>query len=190
MKLIVGLGNPGEKYSQTRHNLGFMVVDALWRKLTPVQKTNWEFNKKINSLTAKLPNLLLIKPQSLMNASGFNVASAAAFYKINSADIWVIHDDLDLPLGKIKIKKGSGSAGHRGIESISQQLGNDFVRFRLGISHPRHADLANKQAVDNYVLSYFNNKEAHEVKKMIKKTVKLVRLALQNGVAKAAGQAS
>ena len=176
MKLVVGLGNPEEKYLHTRHNLGFMTVDALLRKLTPVQKTNWRFEKKFNSLIAKLPEAILAKPQTFMNASGFAVASISQYLRIPTADIWVVHDDLDLPLGRIKIRQGGASAGHRGVESIIEQLNNDqFGRFRLGIGHPGHGE------ADDYVLATFNTKETAEARKMIKATVKLIQEALKKG---------
>ena len=137
MKLIVGLGNPGAKYQQTRHNLGFMVLDKLGEKLTPVEKTFWQESKKFNALLLKTEKAILMKPQTFMNASGIAVAKVANFYKIKPQDIWIIHDEVDLPLGKTRIRLGGGTAGHRGIESIIKQLGHDqFIRFRLGIGHP------------------------------------------------------
>jgi len=137
MKLIVGLGNPGEKYENSRHNLGFVVLDALLQKLTPVEKTVWQEEKKSNSLIAKVGDLILAKPQTFMNASGFAVKKLNTKYQILNTELWVVHDDIDLPLGKIKIRKGGGSAGHRGIDSIAKELEtHDFVRFRLGIGHP------------------------------------------------------
>jgi len=177
MKLIVGLGNPGEKYAKTRHNLGFMVVDKFLRKLTPSQKTVWQESKKFNSLVAKVGDVLLVKPQTMMNASGFAVAKIADFYKIKPEDIWIIHDDVDLPLGELKIRSGGAAAGHHGVESIIKHLGTDkFVRFRLGIGHPgRGAD----GLVEKYVLREFGINEKAKVKRMIKKTVKALRLAVE-----------
>ena len=143
MKLIVGLGNPGEKYENTRHNIGFAVLDALLHKLTPVEKITWKENKKFNSKVARIGNLILAKPQTFMNASGIAVAKIANFYHIEPAEIWVIHDEIDLLLEGIRIVRGRGSAGHRGVESIIKELGTDeFVRFRLGIGHPRQKSQA------------------------------------------------
>lgn len=177
MKLIVGLGNPGEKYAKTRHNLGFMVMDKLLRKLTPFQKTVWQESKKFSSLIARIGDLILVKPQTMMNASGLAVAKLADFYKIKSEDIWVVYDDVDLPLGELKIRLAGAAAGHHGVESIIAQLGTDnFVRFRLGIGHPgRGAD----GLVERYVLRGFDVNEKAEAKGMIKKTVKALRLALE-----------
>lgn len=186
MKLIVGLGNPGKKYEKTRHNLGFMVLDELLRKMTPVARTAWQENKKLNSFVAKVGELVLAKPQTFVNASGYRVAQIANFYKIKPEDIWVVHDDVDLPLGKIKIRMGGAAAGHHGVESIIAKLGTDqFIRFRLGIGHPgRGADAQ----VEKYVLREFDINEASEVKKMIKQSVKAVQVALDNSLERAMNQ--
>lgn len=184
MILIVGLGNPGEKYQQTRHNLGFMVVDALARKLFSLEKTRWREEKKFNSLVISYQSLIiLIKPQTFMNASGMAVAKLASFYKIDPERIWVIHDDVDLPLGKIKIRLGGAAAGHRGVESIIKELGTDqFTRFRLGIGHPGRGRDAQ---VENYVLRGFDINEGTEARQSIKKAVKAIRVALKAGIEKA-----
>lgn len=183
MILIVGLGNPGEKYAKTRHNIGFMVVDELARKLLPLGKTEWRLNSKFNSeVISYKSKVILAKPQTMMNASGFAVSKLKRFYK---ADLWVIHDDLDLPLGKIKIVVGHGSAGHHGIDSISESLGTtEFVRFRVGIGHPPKGDSHNidRDEVIEYVLKDFVGKEAVEAKKVVKKTVKAIILALEKGL--------
>lgn len=194
MYLIVGLGNPGEKYKNTRHNLGFMVVDELARKMLPLAKTNWKKNKKFNSeLLTPNSQLILVKPQTFMNASGVGVKKLISFYKINPENLWVIHDDVDLPLGKIKIRIGGAAAGHHGVESIIQRLGTDkFVRFRLGIGHPRlhqgyggRAGRGTGAQVERYVLQDFEVNEKSETKTMIKKAVKAVRTALDKGIERA-----
>lgn len=170
MKLIIGLGNPGEKYQNTRHNLGFMVVDELARKMLSLAKTKWIENKKFNSLIINCQlSIIFVKPQTMMNASGFAVAKMANFYKVKSEDIWVVHDDVDLPLGKIKIRLGGAAGGHHGVESIIQQLGTDkFVRFRLGIGHPGRG---NDKLVERYVLQGFSFHETNRVRQMIKKAI-------------------
>ncbi len=184
MKLIVGLGNPGKKYEKTRHNLGFMVVDELVKKILPLANAKWQENKKFNSQFI-IHNLefILAKPQTMMNASGYAVSSISQYLNIAISDIWVIHDDVDLPLGKIKIKLGGGAAGHHGVESIIQQLGTDkFVRFRLGIGHPgRGSDFL----VERYVLRKFDVNETSEVKQMVKKTVEAIKFALEKDIQKA-----
>ncbi|MFZ5366099.1 MAG: aminoacyl-tRNA hydrolase [Patescibacteria group bacterium] len=206
MKLIVGLGNPGKKYEKSRHNIGFMVVDELAQKWE-VGRVKWEEDKKSNTLIINhQPLAILVKPQTMMNASGFAVKSLITNYKLPITNLWVIHDDLDLPLGKIKIVKGRGSAGHYGVGSIIRELGTaDFVRFRLGIGRPAgkppFAEASGgkwevgggrlvdenvmHREVERYVLEGFGGKEAVEAKKTIKKTVEAIELALEKGVEEA-----
>ena len=180
MKLIIGLGNPGEKYEKTRHSLGFMVIDELLRKITPIEETVWEKDSQSGSLVVKVKSLLLVKPQTMMNASGFSVAKLANFYKIKPEDIWVIHDDVDLTLGKMKIRLGGAGAGHHGVESVIKNLGTDkFVRFRLGISHPRRGI---DGLVERYVLRKFDINEKTEIKQVIKKAVKAIQISLKDGL--------
>lgn len=197
MKLIVGLGNHGEKYEKTRHNIGFMVIDEVAREFTPVSKTVWINEQKTSSWIIHLPkkDLILAKPQTMMNASGFAVKKLITEYCILNTDLWVVHDDLDLPLGKIKIVKGHGSAGHHGIDSLVEQLGTaDFVRFRVGIGHPEKAGewqvgggrLVSKKAkrhdVMDYVLEEFFGKDTVEARKVIKRTVEVIKFALEKGI--------
>ena len=188
MKLIVGLGNPEEKYESTKHNLGFVVLDALLQALTPVEKTVWKENKKFNSLVAKIGDLILAKPQTFMNASGHAVAKILRYYDIKIlSDLWVIHDEIDLPLEEIRIVKRRGAAGHRGVESIIKELGTaDFVRFRLGIGHPGLG--SSDKEVERYVLAPFGRGEKSEARRMVKKTVKAIQLALDKGLERVINQ--
>jgi len=181
MYLIVGLGNPGEKYQNTRHNLGFMAVGALAKKFLPLKQTSWEEDRRANALVLRVPpNILLVKPLTFVNASGKTVAKLASSFKLQASNIWVIHDDIDLPLGKIKIRIGGGAAGHHGVESIIRELGTEkFVRFRLGIGHPGRGVGG---LVEEYVLREFDINERTEVKQMIKKTVRAVRIAFEKGL--------
>lgn len=191
MKLIVGLGNPGGQYKDTRHNIGFMVLDKLIRELGP-SDTAWTFESAYNAQIAKIGDILLVKPQTLMNASGMAVKSIVHFYKLTPEDIYVIHDDLDLPLGKIRIRKGGASAGHHGINSVIRELGSDaFVRVRLGIGRdtPHKGIIADRtrhqSAVIKFVLSRFTLSEAGSLKKLIKYGVEAVRMILTDGIDKA-----
>lgn len=187
MKLIVGLGNPGEKYANSRHNVGFMVVDTLLRKLVPAEKTSWKEDRKSNSQLYILHSkLILAKPQTMMNASGFAIVKLVNFYHVDPAEVWVIHDDLDLPLGKIKIRKGGGTAGHHGLDSIIRELGkSEFIRFRLGIGKPVKKDKNIKhREVERYVLEGFIGKELVEAEKMIKRAAEAIELALVEGIEK------
>ncbi|HUW24872.1 MAG TPA: aminoacyl-tRNA hydrolase [Patescibacteria group bacterium] len=184
MILIVGLGNPGLKYGKTRHNVGFMVLDALLRKLTPVNEGNWEENKKFNSLVARVgDNLVLAKPQSFMNASGGPVAKLVRFYQVKPASLYLVHDDVDLPLGKIKIAVGHGSAGHKGAESVIKSLrSQDFVRLRVGVGRNQ------KIATDSFVLMPFTLWERAKLKPAVKKSVEALETILKEGVEKAANR--
>lgn len=192
MKLIVGLGNPGDKYRDTRHNVGFMVVDKLAHELGS-SDTTWNFEKKHKAFVAKCGDVLLVKPETFMNASGIAVGSVAVFYHINPEDIWVVHDDLDLPLGKIRIRRGGGSAGHHGIESLMRDLKSDaFVRFRLGIGRGMEAKGEksskknfHRRFVMDFVLSKFKRSEAGELKHIVKHGVEAIRIALFDGIDRA-----
>lgn len=153
MFLLCGLGNPGTKFSNTRHNIGFRLVDKIINhfKFDKIKedKTKELFTGKINS-----NKVFLLKPLTFMNLSGKPVTETVNFYKIIKDKVFVIHDDLDLEIGKIKIKKGGGNGGHNGLSSIDSYLGKQYNRIRIGIDHPGHKDL-----VSNYVLSNFSNDE-------------------------------
>lgn len=190
MKLIIGLGNLGGKYERTRHNVGFMAIDELAQKLMPVRQTLWKADKKDLGETLRIPSreVVLAKPRTMMNASGYAVAKIFRHYDMKVfSDLWVVHDDLDLGLGKIKISQGKGAAGHHGIESIVEELGTDgFVRFRLGIGHPAKGESENllHREVERYVLESFEGKQAVEAQKMIKKAVEIIVYGLKFGLAK------
>lgn len=192
MRLIVGLGNPGKKYEKTRHNLGFMVVDELARKWTKGEIT-WEDDKRFKSYTlAPNPYTLLVKPQTYMNNSGMAVVKLCNNLAIEQfSNLWVIHDDLDIPVGRIKISKGKGTGGHHGVESVIQALSStDFVRFRLGIARSK-ADNPLETLIDNpekFVLEPFLPQESDEVRRMIKQVVNAIEVALKDGIEKAISQ--
>ncbi|HNP89013.1 MAG: Peptidyl-tRNA hydrolase [Microgenomates group bacterium ADurb.Bin219] len=193
MILIIGLGNPGPKYENSRHNLGFTVLDKLAKELLPLTKTKWQTDRQAEALVLQLsPDVLLAKPQTFMNASGFTVEELTKRYRLDTSRLFIVHDDVDLPLGKIKIRFGGASAGHHGVESIIKELGSDqFFRFRLGIGRPIKVSQEKKgggKAVENYVLDDFDQNEAGEVKQMVKKTVKALVIALKDGPEKAMNQ--
>lgn len=191
MKLIVGLGNPGDKYLNTRHNIGFRAVEKLLKDLAPVEQSNWQRDAKNKAEIAKIGEILLVKPQTFMNAAGFAVKKLMDYYHVEPAGIWVIHDDLDLPLGKIKIRKNGGTAGHHGLESIVEQLGTaDFVRFRLGVGRPKGHDAWGKanikrREVEKYVLSDFSETEEKETGRLIKRASEAIQVALKKGLTEA-----
>ncbi|RUM65974.1 MAG: aminoacyl-tRNA hydrolase [Sulfurospirillum sp.] len=148
MHLLVGLGNPGDKYKNNRHNIGFMLVDILVDELKPTTINKSTFRGELY----KSGNLLLLKPQTFMNLSGESVKAVKDYYNIE--DITVFHDDLDIPLGKIKVKFGGGNGGHNGLKSIDAHIGNEYTRVRLGIGRPK-----DKSDVSNYVLGDFAKSE-------------------------------
>ncbi|HYL31587.1 MAG TPA: aminoacyl-tRNA hydrolase [Stellaceae bacterium] len=150
MRLIVGLGNPGARYERTRHNVGFVTADAIHRR-----HAFGPWRAKFQGLLAEGAlggkRLYLLKPQTFMNASGESVAEAARFYKIPVGELAVIHDEIDLEPGKLRVKQGGGAAGHNGLRSIDAQLGDDYWRIRIGIGHP-----GVKELVEPYVLQNFS----------------------------------
>lgn len=172
MKIIVGLGNPGEQYQYTRHNLGWMVVDELIKNLNIKNKNdklklkiNNKFNAEILETTINNKKVLLVKPQTFMNSSGLAVKKIVKF----SDDLWVIHDDLDLELGTVKIVRNRSSAGHKGVQSVIDHLqSQDFIRFRIGIKNNQTKDSK------DYVLEKFNPEEKLIIKKVVKETVEKI----------------
>jgi PTH1 family peptidyl-tRNA hydrolase len=190
MKLIVGLGNPGEKYHNTRHNCGFMVLDHLLQELGE-HNAAWEANTKLKSditvISVHDEKVLLAKPQTYMNNSGIAVQLLKDFYKVEPNDLWIVYDELDLPLGSLKIRLGGAAAGHHGVESIMESIGTDqFWRFRLGIgeSHDREHPLS-KQNVHNaaeYVIDQFGHGEIGKVREMLKHATGAIQTALEKGM--------
>jgi PTH1 family peptidyl-tRNA hydrolase len=174
IQLIVGLGNPGNEYTGTRHNAGFWWVDQVCEETG--SKLNLE--AKFFGYAGKLKNsseVWLLKPTTFMNVSGRSVSALAKFYKIPPEAILVIHDELDLPPGTIKLKKGGGHGGHNGLKDIAAQLGTpDFWRLRLGIGHP-----GDKNAVANYVLKDPTRDEMRAIEENIDQSTTLLPLLLK-----------
>lgn len=190
MKMIVGLGNPGVDYEDTRHNIGFMVIDKLAREIGR-DTLAWVEDTKRLAYVAKVGEVLLVKPVTFMNNSGEAIKKLVEFYKLQPSDIWVIHDDLDLPMGKIRIRERGGTAGHNGVESIMSHLGTDkFLRFRLGIGRGKEdikkgtdQNMGHRNVI-TFVLSRFTQSEAGDLKKLIKHAVEAVRMTIIDGVDK------
>lgn len=154
MQLFIGLGNPDAKYAKNRHNIGFMVVDAL------AEAYSFDpFKSKYHGLLAEgrigSEKVLLLKPQTFMNKSGISVSEAVNFYKLDGSQIVVFYDELDLPPGKLRMRRGGGFAGHNGLKSINAHMGADFRRARLGIGHP-----GDKAKVNSHVLGDFAKADA------------------------------
>ena len=156
MRLVVGLGNPGARYARNRHNIGFMAVEAIARAHRTAGFRN-RFKGELAETSIGGERVLLLKPQTFMNASGEAVLAAASFYKIPPGDIVVIHDEIDLKPGKLRVKRGGGSAGHNGLRSIDALLGADYWRVRVGVGHP-----GVKELVQPYVLQNFAAEEITE----------------------------
>jgi PTH1 family peptidyl-tRNA hydrolase len=154
MLLIVGLGNPGPEYARNRHNVGFIAVDAIHRR-HGFQPWRRRFSGEIAEGTLAGEKVLLLKPLTYMNDSGRSVQEAARFYKLEPKDIVVIHDEVDLPPGKTRMKVGGGAAGHNGLRSIDAAIGQDYRRLRIGVGHP-----GVKEAVPGYVLHDFPKGDA------------------------------
>ena len=174
MKLIVGLGNPGKEYQKTRHNIGFMVLDALHDTLQEHGIKNWELSKKFNAEISGChihgEQIILAKPMTFMNDSGMAVQMIAHFYKLTRRDILVVHDDKDLPLGMVKFQENRGDAGHNGVKSIIEHLGTqNFTRIRVGVAP---ADPAKVKDTGNFVLGKFTAAERKILNKVIENIIK------------------
>ena len=173
IKLIVGLGNPGDKYEATRHNAGFWWVD----QLAAASGSKLALNTKFFGIAGKLsptPDVWLLKPTTFMNASGKAVAALANYYKITPAEILVVHDELDLPPDTVKLKKGGGHGGHNGLKDITAALGTaDFWRLRLGIGHP-----GDRNEVVNFVLKPPTKDEQTAIERCIDDSVNVANLLL------------
>lgn len=182
MTIIIGLGNPGDKYEKTRHNVGFMFLDKVAEKFN---FSEFNLSKKFHSQIAEGEiagkKAILVKPQTFMNESGIAVETIIGYYKIPLSDILVVHDEIDIPLGNIKIVHGRGSAGHKGVKSIIEKFGDDFTRFRIGIG----PETSKKQKTEKFVIDNFSKKETVALKHTFKKTQQALEDFLNDGVEKA-----
>ena len=158
IRLIVGLGNPGEKHEQTRHNAGFWFVDALARRENSIFKHEVKFKGEVTHFSCQGQKIWLLKPQTYMNDSGESLRPFCDFYKIPTEQILVAHDEIDLHNGEVKIKWSGGHGGHNGLRSIFAHLNKDFWRLRIGVGHPGHKD-----QVVNYVLKRVNQQDRAEI---------------------------
>ena len=197
MRLVVGLGNPGEKYAKVRHNLGFMVVDEFVKK---IEVGAWRLENRFKAeiiqinqpLSSSSYNLIFAKPQTYMNNSGMAVVKLVEYFKVDPSELIVIHDELDLPFGKIKVRLGGAAAGHHGVESITAALGTDkFIRVRLGIGNLKTQSSEHKHAhvdTNKFVLEPFLGGEHPKLKHMLKQAVKALDLLLEKGLPVAQNQ--
>lgn len=179
MYLVAGLGNPGAEYAGTRHNVGFMAADEIHRRynFSPFRA---KFSGLVAEGTIGGEKVYLLKPQTYMNLSGNSVKQAADFYKIPPEKIAVIHDDMDLPVGKIKAKNGGGSGGHNGIKSIDSQITPGYNRIRIGTGHPA---VKSEESVVNYVLSGFSKVDKAEIENCLDIVAELIGVMITKGCA-------
>lgn len=184
MFLVVGLGNPGAEYAASRHNVGFMAADEIYRRYNFLP-----FKAKFSGLIAEGKingeKVYLLKPQTYMNNSGNSVVQAANFYKILPQNIIVIHDDMDLPTDKIKAKIGGGSGGHNGLKSIDSCITPNYNRIRIGIGHPQNKS---EEAVVNHVLSKFSKADSQNIEADIDVVTDLLPVLIAKGVAEFSNQ--
>jgi peptidyl-tRNA hydrolase, PTH1 family len=176
IRLVAGLGNPGPEYTATRHNIGFMVVDQLAAQFGSI----WEKSRRWDALSAKCGAVLLIKPMSFMNRSGYPLLAVAQFFKIQPEEILVVLDDLALPLGRLRLRARGGPGGHNGLESIIMQFGAEEIpRLRIGIGE------APQEGAVDYVLSRFFDEEKRLIRSAIDRAVDAVKCAIDNGLVSA-----
>lgn len=183
MYLIVGLGNPGREYRDTRHNTGFSVID-LWSRNLAVQMTGSRFQSRYALTTYKKKEILLLFPETFMNLSGMSVKACADAYGLVTEKILVIHDDLDLPVGRIKIIRSGGAGGHKGVLSIIEHLGDSqFPRIKIGIGRP-----LSEEMVEDYVLAPFNDDEKKIMESVIRLAVTACEFFVSKGLEPAMNQ--
>ncbi len=172
MQLVVGLGNPGDKYAHNRHNIGFMAADEIVRRhdFSPWRA---KFQGELSEGSIGGEKLLVLKPQTFMNDSGRSVAEVVKFYKIDTADVIVLHDELDLAPGKVRLKRGGGHAGHNGLRSLHGVIGEGYGRVRLGIGHP-----GDKDRVTGHVLNDFAKDDAKWLEPLLTEVADSIDLVL------------
>lgn len=187
MKIIVGLGNPGDAYEHTRHNTGFMALDFarnLW--MENERFGNWSFVKKFNAEVSEgkigHKKIILLKPQTFINESGMSVKAALFFYKIKTSDCIIAYDDIDLPFGSIRLRMGGSSGGHKGIHSIIQQIGTENIsRLRIGIN-PNHKKIPDAKT---FVLKKFSKEEQLRLPEIFKNCEQALAMACADSFSKA-----
>jgi len=178
MFLIVGLGNPGKQYDLTRHNVGFMAVDILSDRHNALWSFNSKFDAEIASCVIDHQKIILCKPSTFMNLSGKSVLAMMSFYKIAPGSMIVIHDDIDIDLGKVKYKIGGSNAGHRGLRSIDQSVGKEYHRVRIGVGRPED----DRMDVADFVLSRFKVSEQQIVLDNIESIVGNISLLMDGEI--------
>ena len=161
MKLVIGLGNPGDKYLNTRHNIGFMVLEKITEKKNIVMRNEPVYAAKFAEMGDLDNRIKFVEPQTFMNDSGVAVQKTKDYWKVDSEDIWVIHDDVDLEFGVVKIKLGGSSAGHKGVQSIIDHIGGEFWRIRVGVGRSEEI------STEDWVLKNFEEDKKEKLQKII-----------------------
>lgn len=181
IKLIVGLGNPGAKYESTRHNVGFWTVDQLAGSCGESFSKEARFNSELSRVFYCGKDVRLLKPLTFMNLSGQAIGEVSRYYKIEPEEILIVHDELDLPPGVAKLKKGGGHGGHNGLrDTVSHLNTKDFYRLRIGIGHP-----GNSKQVTNYVLGIPGRDDAISIERSIDNGIESIKILLEQGIEKA-----
>ena len=177
MKVVVGLGNPGREYQDTRHNVGFAVIDEIAKRYS-ADVTSVKFKSLYTDIRIKNSKVLLVKPTTYMNNSGQALREVMDFYKLDPSDILVIYDDIDIPIGKIRVRKKGSSGSHNGLRSIVKHLGSEeFPRIRVGIGRPDE-----RISLTNYVLGKFSEDERIDINKAIKNSADAVESLIDVGI--------
>ena len=180
VELVVGLGNPGPKYDQTRHNAGFWFADEVARRFRGVFRNESKFAGEVCRLDVDGRPVWLLKPQTYMNRSGQAVRLISSFYKIPLNRVLVAHDEIDLPPGTLRLKRGGGHGGHNGLRDIMAQLGQEFLRLRLGVGHPGHKDM-----VVDYVLQRPTREDDELIRRDIDEAVDVLPQIVRGELARA-----
>ena len=176
MRLVVGLGNPGEKYLRTRHNIGFMILDKISQKRGIVFRLEPHYESRFAEMGDLEHRIKLVQPQTFMNESGRAVAKCKNYWKVDSEDIWVIYDDVDLEFGKVRVNLGGFSAGHKGITSIIEAIGENFWRIRVGVGK------SDQIPTDDWVLMNFEKKDLKKLAEIIDEVTQYVLESLDKGI--------
>ena len=177
--MIVGLGNPGPRYQDSRHNIGFMVADELADR----GGLSWRGAPRLRGETSSgrlgRESVILLKPQTYMNVSGESFGAAARFFRVDTAQIIAVHDDVDLGLGRLKLKRGGGDGGHKGLRSMTQHLAGGYIRIRVGVGRPQFGE------VSDHVLADFRREEAEQVDEAVKRSADAVQDVMTHGLTEA-----
>lgn len=191
MKLIVGLGNPGKEYEMSRHNIGFMAIECVGERLKmPPFRNESKFKCEISRGEFNGEKVILLKPLTFMNLSGEAVQAVKQFYKLSASEVWALYDDVDLPLGTLRIRAEGSPGTHNGMKSLTQQLSTEnFPRFRMGIES-RGLSSPHQQDLSSFVLEPFRSEELPQVRELTGKAAEAVALALKKGLEEAQQQYS